>query len=229
VSAPTSGFRYLPPGGRSLRNWFGRWGTAGGDIRGLWNGIIPVALVDRFRDDTEGSLYGMTMTANVAANQHASFAMGSVVDDWELHQLQVGWFFPGALSTTVWNHMVYTPLSGFNPVPTPAPVGQFVPGLVTNFAFTFGSVFGVAGHNPSLPTPFGFFPFTTKSASSLAPVGSTNFQAGPAHRFDPPIRIFRSVTLGVITVETVSNAVDMTMTALYTIRPRTTDGPAVAP
>ena len=222
---PLPGLRYLSPT-RTFRNFFGRFGITGGSIRGIWNGIVPVAVVDRYRDDTEGSLFGTTMTANVAANQHAAFAMGSVADDWELLAFSWGWFFPGALTFPHYmNMMIYTPTASFTPVTTPAPVGTFAPGLNTDFAFTFSGVVGVAGHNPGLPTPFGWIPMVTRTKTSGAVVTSANFQQENAYNFPVPLRIYRNVTLGFTMVETVNVALDVTITTLYRVRPRTTEGP----
>jgi len=224
---PTTGLDFLAPAVRTMRNFYGRFGTVGNaSIRGVYNGLLPVAVVDRFRDDTEGSLFSLTATAQAIAGSHAAFTMGSVTDDWELHALSWGIFFASAPgSTTRLNLMVYTPDFTFIPVVTPAPAGFFVPGLNPDFAFTLGSLTAIAGHNPTLPGRFGRFPFSTLTMSSLASPPNTNTQNAEV-RFDPPIRIYRDVSLGMTIIERPTVAVDHTISATYTIRPRTTPGPS---
>jgi len=222
---PASGLGFDGPV-RSFRNFFGTYGTVGGAIRGLANFIIPVAVVDRYRDDDEGSLFGLTMTATVPAGRFAAFAIGSPQNDWELHGLNAGYFISSAAPPRqFFNYMVYTPDSSFIPVQTPAPAGLFVPGLNTDFAFTLGSVTGIAGHNPAPPPRFGFFSLVSKTLTGTVDVPSTFFQAENSLQFDPPIRFYRDVTCGVMVAESTTQTVDHTVSVLYRERPRTTDGP----
>jgi len=222
---PPSGLDYVAPAVRTMRNFFGRYGTVGASFRGIWNGIIPVAVVDRYRDDTEGSLFGLTATNTQPAGVHSAFAFGSISDDWELVACNVGVQHTGPLpgATERFNFMLYTPDFTFIPVTTPSPVGFFVPGLNTDFAFTLGSVTGVAGHNPTLPTRFGTFPFDTSSLSNFSAVGNV-FPRGE-RQFDPPIRIYRDVTLGLTMIEQPTIPLSITVSIRYSIRPRTTAGP----
>lgn len=219
---------WLPPV-RSMRNFFGTYGTTTGSIRGVLNGIIPVAMVDRYRDDDEGSLFGMTVTAQGDANDHSTVAFGSSQNDWELVAANWGWFWPlGHPSGTVMmgNIMMYTPPSTFQPITTFRPSGIFVPGLTPDWSFTFGSVNGFAGYNPNLPPIFGSFPFEShaKTTSSTL-LNSVDFNWQEAV-FDPPIRIYRDVVLAFTQIETFSRDMDLTVSIRYRERPRTTAGPA---
>lgn len=225
---PLPGMDYLPPV-RSFRDFFGRYGTTTGSIRGVWNGILPVAVVDKYRDDTEGSIFGMTATAQATANRFAAFVFGSPSDDWELLGAAWGFFLPvGAPAVDhQFNLMMYMPDATYNPVQTPAPAGLFVPGLTPDFNFTLGSVQGIAGHNATLPGRFGFFPFQTLTLRALATPARTIVQ-DKFTPFDPPTRVYRDISLGFVMTETVTVALDVTLSLLYRIRPRTTDGPRTA-
>lgn len=223
---PTAGLDYVAPAVRTMRNFFGRFGTVGASFRGIANFITPVAVVDRYRDDSEGSIFSLTATSNTAAGSQAALAFGSVTDDWELHAASWSVFTPIQPPVTRrYNMMIYTPDFTFIPVVTPAPVGFFVPGLNPDFAFTLGSVTGIAGHNPTLPSRFGRLPFQSlflSSTSTTGPSGSAQFREA---RFDPPIRVYRDVTLGFTVLEPAANAIDNTVSISYAIRPRTTAGP----
>lgn len=225
---PAWGIDWLSPV-RSFRNFFGTYGTTQGSIRGILNAIVPVAIVDRYRDDDEGSLFAITASANVAANNYPAFSFGSVQDDWELFAINMGVFFPvGVPQGYTWmttNVMLYSPDTTYQPVVNFSPAGLWVPGLVTNWSYTLGSVTGITGYNPTLPARFGTFPFEThnKGASS-SPVQGVDFHTGE-HVFDPPIRTYRDVSLGVLITEKYDREVDFICTVRYRIRPRTTDGP----
>lgn len=222
---PVSGLDWTAPAVRTMRNFFGRYGTVGASFRGIFTGITPVAVIDRYRDDSEGSQFGLAATAVVPAARNAAFSMGSITDDWELHRLSWGVFNAAAPPvTTPVNLMVYTPDFTFTPVTTPSPAGFFVPGLNTDFAFTLSSVNCVAGHNPTVPTRFGIFPFQTLTFRTLAAGSGGNVQSASV-AFDPPIRVYRDVSLGFTVVEQVGTATEHTISASYTVRPRTTPGP----
>lgn len=226
---PSFGIDWLAPV-RSFRNFFGTYGTTQGSVRGVLNAIVPVAVVDRYRDDDEGSIFSMTLTALCQSGNHAAFAVGSSADDWELHAASWGTFWPNGFpnSGPTWltrNLMIYTPDVSYQPVETFAPAGIFVPGLNSDWAFTFGSVFGFAGYNSGLPSTFGRFPFDTgNTARSGSPLTQPDFQEMET-RFDPPIRIYRDVTLGFIEIGTFGKDTDVTLSLSYRKRPRTTDGP----
>lgn len=219
---PISGLDYLAPV-RTFVNFFGRYGTVAGAIRGVWNGIIPVAVVDRYRDDTEGSLFGMTLFNSVPVGAVGAFAMGSPTNDWELLSMNWSLLTTGAGAAFIYECMVYTPDASYVPVVTPSPAGLFVPGLNTDWSFTLASLRGVGGHNPTFPARLGFFPLPS-SVSAVGVVDGT-FRAN-AFTFDPPLRVYRNVTLGaIISPANPFAATSSVLTILYRERPRTTDGP----
>jgi hypothetical protein len=226
---PAFGIDWLAPV-RSFRNFFGTYGTTQGSIRGVLNAIVPVAIVDRYRDDEEGSLFALTATANVNAGDHAAFVFGSPSDDWELYAVNKAIFFPNGLPTdpTQWltfNLMMYTPDSTYQPVEFPSPAGLYVPGLNLDWAFTVGSVTGIAGYNTTLPPRFGCFPFETQNkAQTSANLPGPDFHTSE-RVFDPPIRVYRDVSLGFIMIGTFNKDYDVSVSIRYRLRQRTTDGP----
>ncbi|GAG98356.1 unnamed protein product, partial [marine sediment metagenome] len=188
-----------------------------------------VAIIDRYRDDSEGSLFAMTATADCPPNRYAAFSFGSITDDWELLAINWATFWPLSAPGNWISHnlMIYTPDASYQPVETFDPVGLYMPGLNLDWSFTHGSVTGVAGYNSTLPTRFGFFPFQSyiKSPTSVL-LGSPDFDSASGEKvFDPPIRVYRDVSLGVIVTEVIGSSTDVSVSIRYRIRPRTTDGP----
>lgn len=218
---PVSGLDYLAPV-RSFRNFFGRYGTTVGAIRGVWNGIIPVAVVDRYRDDTEGSLFGINAVAIVPANRHPAFAFGSPSEDWELLSCNFGTFNDGAGITERIEYFVYTPDATYTPVDVPSPAVFWTPGLNLDWSFTLSSVTGLGGHNAALPPRWGFH---VQESELVGPGQYVGIGWREAHVFDPPLRVYRDVTLGFIQVQARLVASQSWCDILYRMRPRTTDGP----
>lgn len=219
-----SGLDYLAPV-RAMRNFFGRYGTTVGAIRGVFNGIIPVAVVDRYRDDTEGSLFGLSMLSTAAAATYPAFAAGSSTDDWELLAVTLASLFPSWAGNVSAPLYVYTPDSTYVPVETPSPPGFWQPGLNTDWSFTLGSVLGVAGYNTTLPPRLGFAVQSLSNQFNASTSGWGIAQDG-AYTFDPPIRVYRDVTLGFIVDRPLfADVPSFSLSILYRIRPRTTDGP----
>lgn len=219
------GFSYKRPT-RIFRNFFGRYGSVGASIRGVWDGIIPVAVVDRYRDDTEGSHYGLRVNYIASGNTgFAAIAMGSPSDDWELDQLTIGAFVPSFTNVQAITAMIYTPDAFYVPVVNPQPATISTPGLQTDFSFTLGSVTGVGGWNPTLPARWGHILGPSIPITAASP-GSTIYET---YRFNPPIRVYRDVTLGILFLNNDTAGYSGTVSALYRIRPRTTDGPKTGP
>lgn len=216
------GLDYLAPV-RAFRNFFGRYGTTAGAIRGVFNGIIPVAVVDRYRDDTEGSLFALSMLSSTPAGGLPAFAVGSPTEDWELLSATCAHLMQSWTGTRVSTCYVYTPDSTYVPVVTPSPPGFWQPGLNTDWSFTLGSVLGAAGWNVALPPRLGFAIQSMRTGFNFA--GWTIAERGP-YRFDPPIRVYRDVTLGfIIDLPVTAETTVFSMSILYRVRPRTTDGP----
>lgn len=192
---------------------FGRWGDSRTQIRGMLDHSVPVVVVDRFRDDEEGSVFGLHGQGNGAVNSFSSVSFGSVVNDWELHQVTSLSYSASAVPFTTLIHM-FTPIFPYNPALIQTPVGFFRPGLINNRAFTFGTVTAIGGNNPAFPTVVGptLMPFA---------FGSSTLDFSFPVVFDPPIRVYRDTTL---TFQWLGDVFGVSVTIfvdiLYTERPK---------
>lgn len=213
---------------RNFQDWFGSWGSSTRNVQAIYDGVVPVAVVDEFRDDTQGSLYAISAFTPGLFGEHSAVAMGSAVNDIEVFSVsaraihQPGGF---ALGNNDPLHL-FTPINPYNPVANPLPVGFFSPGLITNKAFTFGSVTAVAGTNAVLPLIIGF-EWNNPWIHSDASQGGVAFgwaSGLDVVRFDPPIRVYRNTTLAVQQLDAIGpgELVQFQVTFLYRERPRTT-------
>ncbi len=194
MSAPGIGYTNV---GKRTADLFRRWRSSELGLRAMWNAILPVVVVDRYRDDDEGSIYGLTVFTGGNPTEFPSAAFGSGVNDWELLGIHAGIFFPvGASGFANLRAHLFTPILPYNPVVNLNPVGFFSNQLLTNRDFTFGTVQGVGGTNPVLPFQTGFQPGGHHIVSSIGGFFTPiwGFRSNYA-RFDPPIRIFADVTL----------------------------------
>lgn len=211
---------------RNLQDWFGTWASTTRNIRAVWDGLIPVAVIDRFRDDSEGSVFGISAFTTGLAGEQSAVAMGSSINDVELLSIACrSIFFPsGAVLANDTFHL-FTPINPYNPVATPNPVGFFSPGLITNKSFTFGTVTAVAGTNPVLPAIIGFEWHNPWNVNTAA-FGALAFGFANGLNvvdFDPPIRVYRDTTLAVQqTFPPGGGSFSMLASFLYRERPRTT-------
>lgn len=213
--------RWRPITKRTL-DFFGRWGDSRTNLRGMLDTVLPVAVVDRFRDDAEGSIFGIQAFAAAGpANQFPSVSFGSGVNDWELlavTQMELQLSLVG--NRVVHAHM-FTPIEPYNPAATPAPVGFFANGLLTNRDFTFGTVQAIGGYNPALPPLFGpgiQGPFVLNNAARSPII----LDLAEAYNFPIPIRIYRDTTLTFQWIGTNTGTIDMDVSILYRERPKVT-------
>jgi len=182
-----TGFPKWRPITKRTLDLFGRWGDSRTQLRALLDHAVPVVVVDRFRDDDEGSIFGLHARGGSVGLEFPSVSFGSAVNDWELHALTSLSYSATAVPVTVGIHM-FTPIFPYNPALNPSPAGFFSPALINNRAFTFGTVNALGGSNPVFPALSGpsVMPFVTGAFT-------TDFAAPIA--FDPPIRIYRDTTL----------------------------------
>lgn len=190
----------------------------------MMDGVIPVVVVDRFRDDDEGSVFGMSAFATGGpAGELPSVSFGSAVNDWELIQVVCSQVrFSTAVPRLIQMHL-FTPIAPYNPAATPAPVGFFGPGLLPNRNFTFGTLQAIGGYNAVAPGLVGMnfiCPFV---------IGATSRSAGNVdlrYSFSTPIRIYRDVTLTIQWIGTVApgELADLDVSILYRERPKVTVG-----
>lgn len=191
----------LIPGWRSVTkrtlDLFGRWGESRVNVRSMLDGVIPTVVVDRFRDDDEGSVFGINAFSLGAANHHPTVSFGSSVNDWEVLAItQLGRNYNLKPSTFQYELMLFTPIFPFNPATIINPVGVFPSGLLTNRSFTFGTVQAIGGAVAAPPPLFGpgLAGPTSVAVTSSAPLTfASNVLPWPP--FDTPLRIYRDVTL----------------------------------
>lgn len=141
-----------------------KWGTTGGNpIRGLFSAVVPVTVVERFRDTDEGGPFGLTgftpgFGLNLFPVRDAEFpavCFTSPTTDWELHRVNIS-FDRGAPAVTgsQVNYQefveMYTPFAPYDPCANNT-LGLFRPGLIGRVPFVFGGVFATAGTNLFLP------------------------------------------------------------------------------
>lgn len=214
-----------PPGSgwaQNVKNFtdlFLRWGGAGDNIRGILNLAVPTVVVDRFRDDDEGSIFGLQAVTNGVNNQFSAVAFGSAVNDWELWQITVAsQIFPTPATFLDRGWHMFTPIDPYNPVVNLSPVGLFSPGLLLNRAFTFGSVSGVGGANPVSAVPQGPVGFLQGQNSFTA---HNMLPLDDHYRFDPPLRIPRDVTFAVQSLIAYAAArIELRVSLWYNERPK---------
>lgn len=207
---------------RRTLDLFGRWGDPRTNLRSMLSGIIPVAVVDDFKDDDRGSIFGINAFSAGTANEFPAVSFGSTVNDWELlaiTSLWVDWRGLVAGGKDFEFHM-FTPINPYNPVATASPVGFFPTGLLTNRAFTFGTVVGLGGTNPAPPVLLGPALQWHELSSDSRILNVFRFAAFP--HFDPPIRIYRNVTLTIQFIGTIGVVIptQMVCSILYRERPK---------
>jgi len=212
---PGVGFR---PFARNMLGWAREWGTLRQEnFRAVFNAVIPVSVVDRFRDNDEGSIYGIQARSLGVTNfagpaEFTAVIFFSADPDVEFHVHSLNWdyqfeaTFP-SFSQLSMDVMMYTPILPHNPVEI-SPVGLFVPGLLTTENFTFGSIRAITGRSTVRNTLDGFelnrttelisnnFAKIPRSSAYGVPFGTGNSQMFHADRrsqntrnFDPPLRI----------------------------------------
>lgn len=203
--------------GRDFSDLFRQWGSLPDNLRAMLNLAIPVVQVSTFRDDHEGSLWAITTGNAVSAvNEFPAAAFGTSENDWQVHQVvmrHTGFNF-GSLAIAAAH--IFTPDASYNPVATLNPVGFFAPGLITNFAFTFGTVRGVSGSNPVFAPIRGF---ETTSGWQTVVFGLDTVTAID-RVFDPPLRIQRDQTLAVQGTTRAATGMFWSVAILYNELPR---------
>jgi len=152
---------------KRFQNLFRRWGGEKANLRGIWDQVLPVIVVDRFRGPDEGSLRAITGESLGASLEFPAIFFGALPDpdgtirvEVEIHKMAV-WKknFSDLVNAPPINtnsdFHLFTPIEPYDPVVNLNPVGQFVPGLNLDPPFTLGRVRMIAGTNPALPVDVG--------------------------------------------------------------------------
>lgn len=188
----------------------------------MLSGIIPVAIVDDFKDDDRGSIFGINAFTGGTANQFPAVSWGSSQNDWEVlavTSLLVNYNFL-VMGNLLNEFHMFTPIAPYNPVQTLNPAGFFPTGLITNRAFTFGTVVALGGSNPAVPLLIG--PTLGSHTVSTTSARDNKWHRVPWQRFDPPIRIYKDVTFTIQYIGTIGVAIPtaMEVSILYRERPK---------
>lgn len=206
-------------------DFFGRWGDPRTNLRSMLSGIMPVAVVDRFRDDDEGSIYGINCFARAQPAEFPAVCFGSTENDWELLSVTALWVDWNLQNFGVHGceFHFFTPINPYNPCVNIDPPGFFLNGLLTNRAFTFGTVTAIGGSNPAIPSILG--PTLNQMDRGVGTIGEfQSFRSQTAPVFDPPIRIYRNVTFSIQFIGTPAPlgfvGTDMIASILYRERPK---------
>ena len=202
---------------------FGRWGDPRTQLRGMMDMVLPVAVVDRFRDDDEGSIFGLNAFTTGPVGEFPSISFGSNVNDWELLQIaSISMDYNSGAGTLIQAIHMFTPIAPYNPATTIVPLGFFTPGMINNRAFTLGSVQAIGGTTPLPPVVLGpeVVPRAQQvSFPAISPITNDFLSYQP---FNPPIRIYRDVTLTIQYVGSLPGGVpaEMTVSIIYRERPK---------
>jgi hypothetical protein len=164
---------------KDLSRLFRRWGSHSTNIRGVFNGILPVQIVDRWRDDEEGSIYGIyaeTEGTVATIGDHPAIVMGSLDERVEVELLgfQV-WYRWISTPPVLLNPIIhlFTPNTAvYNPVEYLSPVGVWKPGLVLNYGFDQPSAFMLTGYSNLMPTYPSWAGYMLSRNTRLNQVGS---------------------------------------------------------
>lgn len=139
-----------------------RWGLTRGSnpIRGFTNWAQPVTQIERWRDDQEGSLYGLTaFTPGFGVQigpilydaEYPSVCIGNLEQDVYIHRMNISFNRLRGVGATSFNYNerfeIFTPLNPYSPCANNT-VGPFFPGLITRDVLNVGGTFAIAGTNP---------------------------------------------------------------------------------
>lgn len=185
---------------KDLSRLFRRWGSHASNIRGVFNGILPVQIVDRWRDEDEGSLFAMTIWADaqgITAGWHPSCVIGTIDDDTETEIL--GWqawyrwrsTFTAGLVIPHKLHL-FTPIAPYTPLDVANPVGFYTPGMITDYGFTFGNTRGIGGFAaalPPLPSYHGYMVMNKHQTSPTISIWYSAADQAGSLSLDRPIRL----------------------------------------
>lgn len=203
-----------PAAGKGFQRFFRGWGSKA-NIRGVWNTILPVAVVDRFYGDEAGSYQAITAFRAPSGfpGEFPAIIFGSTDPDVDvnLHALKL-WNTESSLGAQGAANapnatFLYTPVAGYDPVLNLAPVGFFDSGLILTPNFTRGAVVALAGSNPALPTESFGLTYAAQGSFTQAYRGGVFVPSGNVNpgsnderwvgwmHFDPPMRLPGDVVL----------------------------------
>ena len=179
---------------------FRRWGGHSGNLRGIFNGILPVQIIDRYRNDEEGSFWGLYAETSCPVSRSGyspAIVFGSLSENVEIEILgwQAWYRFtvngaPGAFN--MFAHLM-TPILPYNPIGAGlSPGGVWIPGLVTNDAFTRSTAFALTGYVQifsSNPDNYGYVFSNTYKATYITNAWQSLADQAGSFNLERPIRM----------------------------------------
>lgn len=179
------------------QRFFKRWGAIG-NLRSIWNSVVPVAQVDRWRNEEEGTFYGMSVASYGAANNYTAAALVAPTGQpgypntiLEVQRINISWQVPAAVGQINVDFHVMSPETGYNPIATLNPVGIYRAGLSTQPAGGWGSATGFGGYTNTLSaqgTGYRLQLFTTSAPTVGYWFTVSSLVSQP---FDPPLRFMQ--------------------------------------
>lgn len=180
---------------RGSQRFFQRWGIKG-QLRSIWNTVLPVAVVDHYRSEDLGSHRALTVQCNGNINQYPTCMLvnpggrpGTADIIIEVDRMNGARLTNAAGANQQIEIHIFSPSVAYNPVLNLNPIGLYLPGLTTHPSNTWGQTVGIAGTNPALsPDPIGYV--FEKWIQSLVTANWWYSNHNQVIRFDPPIRLY---------------------------------------
>lgn len=151
---------------KRYQDLFRRWG-AKANLRGIWDSVIPVIVVDRFRGPEEGSLRAITGESQGAPSEFPACTLTGLPDaegrfrtEIVIHRMAAwkknfSFVQPGPPVNTNSDVHLFTAVAPYDPVVNLNPVGGFESGMNLDPPFTRGTVRMLCGSNPAIPAQIG--------------------------------------------------------------------------
>jgi hypothetical protein len=205
--------------GRESKTLGAEWGIQRGSLlQRIFNAVIPVSIVSRYRGEKEGSLFGLTASHPGNWGLRPAVEFFSLETDWLLHGINVSFPIMNNVGSTGRGNSYWLGVHLFSPQVNVIPynvIGPWRPQLVTNTVGSQGSVVAESGcsgvNNPNGPGLMLFSGVLMVGVGGshlgqdadainsywLQPVTDKIFPYGhnkklmPMIRFDPPFRIRR--------------------------------------
>lgn len=188
---------------RASQRFFRRWGIKG-QLRSIWNTVVPVAVVDQWHADGVGSHRAISIQCNGNINEYPScmFVTPTAQPGRSNTVVEIDAINSSVLSTVAMGNYhlsvhLMTPTLSYNPIQNLSPIGFYVPGLSTHPDRTWGNAVGLAGTNPAASPTMGFSIVTvTGSTNPLVPYPANTWVSTHGEyfnctdRLDPPVRLY---------------------------------------
>lgn len=177
------------------QGFFTRWGAVA-QLRSIWNTIVPVAVVDRWRGDDDGSVRGITAVCNGNVNEYPCVVFlaptgqpGKSDVIFEVDLVSFRRWVSQDPGNFIYDLHLFSPEAAYNPIQNLSPIGIYNPGFSTHPNANWGSVVGLGGTNPALGSYVGWTMQKRTSPTTAAGWWHSPSDTHPKP-FNPPIRVF---------------------------------------